>query len=149
MEAKRVVGLINRLRHDYKNQLQVMMGYIDLGKPEVARQYMQGQLERFREEHRLFEQLPLEAALYFYEQLLLCGDLGVILRYIDCQLDSHIVFEQGQEPYRSLRGLAAEESFKVAEEPLVYATLTAKDGLGQMVFFGPGLGRKVQVKIEG
>ncbi|MGI6434317.1 MAG: Spo0B domain-containing protein [Syntrophomonadaceae bacterium] len=148
MEAERMVNLLSILRHDYDNQLQVMMGYIDLGKPDLARRYMQTLVEQHREDRLLFEQLSAEAALYFYEQLLLCGDLGVILRYRNCQMDSHAVFEQGQEPYRSLKRLAGEASFCTAEDPLVYATMTAKEGKGQVVLFGPGLGREVRVQIE-
>lgn len=148
MEGKRMVNLLRRVRHDYDNQLQVMMGYIDLGKPELAREYMLAQVELHREESRLFRQFAAEAALYFYEQILLCGDLGVILRYKDCQVDSHAVFEKAQEPYRSLKQLSEKALLSVSEDPLIYATVTAKDGQGQVDFFGPGLGGEIKVQIE-
>lgn len=148
MEAEQMVNLLRRIRHDYGNDLQVIMGYIDLGKPEQAREYIHSIVEQHLRERLLFESMPAEAALYFYQQALLCGDLGVILRYKNWQMDSHAVFEQKQEPYQSLKRLAEEAAWRLDEDPCIYASITAKDGKGQVVFSGHVLGREVLVQIE-
>ena len=148
MEAEQMVNILRRIRHDNGNHLQVIMGYIDLGKPESARQYINSIVEQLYEERRLFEELPAEAALFFYQQALLCGDLGLILRYRQFHLDSYAVFEKRQEPYSSLEQLTAEAAFNLEEETVVYADVTAHAGKGRVVFSGPALGREVQVQIE-
>jgi hypothetical protein len=148
MEAELIINLLSRIRHDYGNHLQVIMGYIDLGRPEKARRYVNAVVEQLDEERRLFEELPPEAALYFYQQALLCSELGLILKYRDYCMDSHAVFENGQEPYSSLKQMAAENAFRLEEEPVVYADVTARDGKAQVVFSGPALGREVKVLIE-
>lgn len=148
MEAEQIVSLLRRIRHDYGNDLQVIVGYIDLNKPDQAREYIRSVVEQHNQERMLFESMPAEAALYFYQQALLCRDLGVILRYKDCQLDSHAIFENRQEPYQSLKKLAQENAFCLDGEPFIYASITAKSGRGQMVLSGHPLGREVLVQIE-
>lgn len=148
MEAEQMANILRRIRHDYGNHLQVIMGYMDLGKPERVRQYIDTIIEQHNEERLLFEELPPEAALYFYQQALLCGDLGLILKYKECRMDSHAIFEKAQEPYNSLKRLAAEVDFGLQEEPVVYATVIAAGGKGRVAFSGPALGREVQVQIE-
>lgn len=148
MEAEQMASILRRIRHDYGNHLQVILGYLDLGKPERVRQYIKTVVEQHNEERILFEELPPEAALYFYQQALLCGDLGLILKYRECHMDSHAVFEKGQEPYRSLKLLASESAFQLEEEPVVYATVTASAGKGRVVLSGSALGREIQLHIE-
>ncbi|MGS0765155.1 Spo0B domain-containing protein [Syntrophomonas curvata] len=81
METERAVDILRRVRHDFGNYLQVILGYIDLKRPEQARDYILGVVEDLASERIIFENLEEEAVLYFYQQLLMARDLGIILRY--------------------------------------------------------------------
>ena len=148
MEAEQIVSLLRRIRHEYGNDLQVIGGYIDLNRLEQAREYIHAVVEQHNQERMLFDSLPAEAALYFYQQALSCRDLGVILRYKDCRVDSHAIFEKRQEPYQSLKRLAEKNAFRLDREPYIYASITAQSGRGQMVSSGEPLGREVLVPVE-
>jgi len=102
LDEQQTLDLLRRIRHDFGNHLQVMLGYIDLGKPDMSRQYMINLVNEMTAERLIFDKTNPDAALYLYEQLLLSRDLGVILRYDEIQLESKQLLMKNNEPLRSL-----------------------------------------------
>ena len=76
MEAEQIVSLLRRIRHEYGNDLQVIGGYIDLNRLEQAREYIHAVVEQHNQERMLFDSLPAEAALYFYQRSLIMPGFG-------------------------------------------------------------------------
>lgn len=105
MEDQKVVNTLRRVRHDFGNHLQVISGYMELGKNDKVRDYIKELVKQMARERKIFEELPAEAALYFYEQVLLAGDLGVILVYEDFDLQSLDLLQANHEPCHTLAEL--------------------------------------------
>jgi sensor histidine kinase regulating citrate/malate metabolism len=102
LEDQKVVDTFRRIRHDFGNHLQVISGYLELGKNDKVKDYIKEIVKEMAWERKIFEELPAEAALYFYEQVLLASDLGVILVYEDFDLQSLQLLQANQEPYHTL-----------------------------------------------
>lgn len=132
MEATRVVEILRRCRHDFGNHLQVVSGYTELGRSDKVKEYIANIVEKMAWERIIFDSLPAEAALYFYEQVLLAADLGVILVYKDLKITNWQQLQTQMEPIRSLAPLAAGVSKE--EEPVIFVSLQEDEqGIG-MVF---------------
>lgn len=121
MEAGKTVELLRRIRHDFANHLQVVSGYLDMGRPEKAREYLTEIMEEIAAERVIFAFLPEEAALYLYDQLSLARDLGITLRYEDLDLKSWEILKAKDEPGRSLRALGRETGTE--DELLIYLSI--------------------------
>jgi stage 0 sporulation protein B (sporulation initiation phosphotransferase) len=106
LEEQKVVDIIRRMRHDFGNYLQVIGGYLELDKKEQAQYYIREIAGRMAQERIIFELLPADQALYFYQQVLLARELGVILVYEDFDIKSLAVLEAYQEPGNTLKKLA-------------------------------------------
>lgn len=132
MEATRVVEILRRCRHDFGNHLQVVSGYTELGQSNKVKAYIESLVKKMAQERIIFESVSAEAALYFYEQVLLADDLGVILVYKDLQIKNWQVLQDSMEPVRSLAPLAAAVSRE--DDPVVYVSLI-EDGLGTDIIF--------------
>jgi len=122
MEAGQTVDLLKRVRHDFANHLQVIGGYLDMGRPDRAKEYLAGVMEEIIAERLIFESQEGEAALYFYEQLSQARDLGIILRYEDLDMKSWEILKAKGEPRKSLNEMDREEA-KNEEEVPVYLSL--------------------------
>ena len=120
MDEQQTLDLLRRIRHDFGNHLQVMLGYIDLGKPDMSRQYMINLVNEMTAERLIFDKTNPEAALYLYEQLLLSRDLGVILRYDEIQLESKQLLMKHNEPLHSLEHFLGCQDPSRDEELVVY-----------------------------
>lgn len=142
-----MLNLLRRVRHDFGNHLQVIMGYIDLGKPEEAKQYIKSLVALRAAERILFDKLEPGASLYFYEQLLSARDLGVILTYEEMKIDDYRLFADHEEPGRSLPGVLGQYDRRADEDPVILVTIRSQGGQGEMIFSGPGL-EPVQVSIK-
>ncbi len=108
MDSEQMVAVLRRLRHDFGNYLQVILGYIDLNRPEKAKSYILDIVEELAEERNIFEKLDAEAALYFYQQLLMARDLGIILKYKELSIRSWRILEEQNQPINALTSLLPE-----------------------------------------
>jgi stage 0 sporulation protein B (sporulation initiation phosphotransferase) len=126
MEAERAVDILRRLRHDFGNYLQVVLGYIDLNRPEQAREYILGLVEDLAAERVIFENLEGEEALYLYQQLLLARDLGIILRYKDLDPITWQTMQRENEPFKTLEQISPK--FRAMEDdPIVNLSIYNTD----------------------
>lgn len=132
MEPERAVDILRKVRHDWGNYLQVILGYIDLKRPEQARDYILKVVEGLNSERIIFENLKGEAILYFYQQLLMAHDLGIILRYKEFNCVSWAVLQDKNEPFTTLKSLSPK--FRAMEDdPVVDLSLYgAEDGVRMM-----------------
>ncbi len=119
MDEEKTLDLLRRIRHDFGNHLQVMLGYIDLGNPAQARQYIINMVNEMAAERVIFERTDPEIALYLYDQLLLSRDLRVILRYDEIQLKSKQMLIENNEPLHSLEQLLGRCENEDRDEDLV------------------------------
>ncbi len=133
MEAEQTVGLLRRVRHDFANHLQVISGYLDMGRPEQVKEYLTAVMEEIIAERLIFESQQGEAALYFYEQTLLAYDLGIKLRYEDIDIDDWAILKASGEPCKSLADLS-KELIKSEEDVIVYLSIY-EDPAGVDMFF--------------
>lgn len=117
MEAEQTVAMIRRLRHDFGNYLQVILGYIDLNRPEKAKSYILAIVEELAGERNIFESLEPEATLYFYQQLLMARDLGIILKYKELPIRSWNILKKQNQPFNSLTSLLPE--FNGIDDPII------------------------------
>ncbi|MDD3897563.1 MAG: Spo0B domain-containing protein, partial [Syntrophomonadaceae bacterium] len=108
MEAEQALAILRRVRHDFGNYLQVILGYIDLDRPEQAKRYLLDIVEELATERNIFESLDAEAALYFYQQLLRARDLGIILKYRELQVNSWTILKMQNQPFNTLASLSPE-----------------------------------------
>lgn len=121
MDAQKTVEMLRRIRHDFGNHLQVLNGYIDLAMYDRVKDYIGTIVEEMARERFIFESLPAESALYFYEQVLLARDLGVILVYEDFDLQSLDLLRAANEPKHSLIRLT--KDLDKGSEPVVYLSV--------------------------
>lgn len=108
MKDEQVVQLLRQMRHDFGNHLQVISGYLDLGRSDEIRKYIQSLAEDMAEERVVFTSKTPEAALYFYQQLLMARERGIDMRYQDLSVSSVKVLEKYEEPLQSVMKVAAE-----------------------------------------
>jgi len=126
MEAERAVDILRRLRHDFGNYLQVVLGYIDLNRPEQAREYILGLVEDLAAERVIFENLEGEEALYLYQQLLLARDLGIILRYKELDHITWQTMQRENEPFKTIEQISPK--FRAMEDdPIVNLSIYNTD----------------------
>ncbi|CFX80145.1 Signal transduction histidine kinase, sporulation regulator SpoOB [Syntrophomonas zehnderi OL-4] len=123
MDAEQMVGLLRRMRHDFANHLQVISGYIDLGLEKRLAGYVSAIIAELNQERIIFESLNAEAALYFYEQLLMVKDLGIILTYEDLEITSLEMMKEHNEPFHSIAAMQTELNFKGDDETVVYLSI--------------------------
>lgn len=151
MDAQAAADLLRRIRHDFGNHLQVILGYIDLGKLEQAREYIQEIVCETMLERKIFEDCDAAAGLYFYQQLLAARDLGIILRYKGIEIESLDTVTERQEPLRSLHKLFAidENRWRYDEEPLVELSIREMGGIIEMLFECDDLDKNpLRIRIE-
>lgn len=106
MNSDDMVRVLRRVRHDYGNHLQVIMSYIDLERYDMARKYIVHVAEQAALERNLFEQASAPTALYLYDQMLSARELGIILEYIDIELDVIEPLQARNEPCQTLKELS-------------------------------------------
>jgi stage 0 sporulation protein B (sporulation initiation phosphotransferase) len=129
MEAEQMVAILRRLRHDFGNYLQVILGYIDLNRPEKAKNYILNIVEELTAERNIFERLDAEATLYFYQQLLMVRDLGIILKYKELSICSWTILKEKNQPYNTLTSLLPEFD-TMDDDPVINLSLSeAQEGV--------------------
>jgi hypothetical protein len=133
VETKGAIDILKRVRHDFGNYLQVILGYIDLQRPEQARDYILGLVEDLASERIVFDNLEGEAALYFYQQLLMARDLGIILKYKKLGPISWSVLQGNNEPFSTLESLS--RKFPVMEDDQVVDLSLYDTGDGVKMLF--------------
>jgi len=117
-----MVRVLRRVRHDYGNHLQVIMSYIDLGRYEMAKNYIVNVAENAAMERNLFEQATAPVALYLYDQMLTARDLGIILEYNEVRIDEVEPLQTHNEPYQTLKEMSKRMAKPGDDED--YATMT-------------------------
>ncbi|MDD2372385.1 MAG: Spo0B domain-containing protein [Syntrophomonadaceae bacterium] len=133
MEAEQALAILRRVRHDFGNYLQVILGYIDLDRPEQAKRYLLDIVEELATERNIFESLDAEAALYFYQQLLRARDLGIILKYRELQVNSWTILKMQNQPFNTLASLSPEFN-GMDDDPIIYLSFL-EGGAGVTMLF--------------
>lgn len=133
MEAEQMVDLLRRVRHDFANHLQVIGGYLELGQPERVKQYLRKVMEDIGAERIVFENQSGQAALYFYEQILMAYDMGITLCYEDIDVGDWEILKASGEPGKSLADLS-KELVRSEEDVIVYLSIY-EDQQGVDMFF--------------
>jgi len=106
LKSEEMVRLLRRVRHDFGNHLQVIMSYIDLGRHEMAKNYIVNVAEQAANERNLFEQATAPVALYLYDQMLAARDLGIILEYNEIRISSIETLQANNQPCQILKELS-------------------------------------------
>ncbi len=122
MEASQMVSLLRRMRHDFANHLQVISGYVDMGWEERLASYIRSIITELNQERIIFEALEAEAALYFYEQLLMIKDMGIILIYEELDVQQLQILMASNEPANSIAAMQA-DFLAGDDEPIVYLSI--------------------------
>jgi stage 0 sporulation protein B (sporulation initiation phosphotransferase) len=133
MEAEQALAMLRRVRHDFGNYLQVILGYIDLDRPEKAKSYILDIVEELATQRNIFESLDAEAALYFYQQLLMARDLGIILKYKELQVTSWTILKTQNQPFTTLASLPPEFS-GMDDDRIIYLSLLENEEGVTMLF---------------
>lgn len=137
MEAEVMVDILRRVRHDFGNNLQVILGYIDLNRPQQAREYIVDVVQKIAAERNVFECGEAQLALYLYKQLLMARDLGIILRYKELVLSSCNILESRNEPFKTLASLSPKFR-EMEDDPLVNVSLYEEEkGKVKMILAWP------------
>lgn len=102
MNSEQMVQMLRHLRHDFGNHLQVISGYLDLGRGDEVKKYIRSLAEDMVQERIIFESCSPDAALYFYHQLLLARERGIKMSYQDLSISSIAALEKNQEPLQSV-----------------------------------------------
>ena len=105
MEAGQMVSLLRRVRHDYANHLQVISGYLEMGWEGQLSDYIRSIVAEINQERMIFESVAPEAALYFYKQLLMIKDVGIIIVYEDLDITSTQMLQALNEPFNSIAAM--------------------------------------------
>lgn len=127
MEAGQMVSMLRRVRHEYANHLQVISGYLDLGWEGQLGSYVRAIITELNQERIIFDSLPPEEALYFYEQLLMVKDLGIILVYDDLDVSSTGYLRERNEPVNSIAALQSDIQAN-DEDPVIYLSIHENEG---------------------
>ena len=122
MEASQMVSLLRRMRHDFGNHLQVISGYVEMGWEEQLAGYIRSIIAELNQERIIFEAVEAEAALYFYEQLLMIKDMGIILIYEELDVQSVQILMASNEPVNSIAAMQA-DILPGDDEPVVYLSI--------------------------
>ena len=133
MESEQMVELLRRVRHDFANHLQVIGGYLELGQPERVKGYLRTVMEDIGAERIVFESQSGQAALYFYEQILMAYDMGITLRYEDIDVDDWELLKASGNPCKSLADLS-KDLLGSDEDVIVYLSIY-EDQQGVDMFF--------------
>lgn len=152
MNNEDMVRVLRRVRHDYGNHLQVIMSYIDLGRYEMAKNYIVKVAENAAVERNLFEQARAPIALYLYDQMLTARDLGIILEYNEISLEEVEILQTRNEPFQTLKELNKRMAKPGDDED--YATMALsiyqEGNLCRLVFISKYLSDSpYQIKIRG
>lgn len=105
MNDSDMVRVLRRVRHDFGNNLQVIMSYIDLNRYEAAKAYILDIADSMAGERNIFEQTGDAAALYLYGQMLMARDLDIILGYNTITISTVEPLQNLNEPFNSLKEL--------------------------------------------
>lgn len=105
MEAEQYMALLRRIRHDFLNQLQVILGYIDLDNPRQARNYIEKIVKEMTAERAVFERLDAKLAFHLYRQMLLAQDIGVIIKYQEIDIASPELLAEQNEPFQTVQAM--------------------------------------------
>lgn len=103
MQDEKVVELIRRMRHDFGNHLQVILGYLELERPREVKEYIHGLIGQTQADRIIFEHVPEETALYLYQQVLGAADLGLILYFRELKISSCELLQKNDEPLATLK----------------------------------------------
>lgn len=133
MEAKAMLDMLRRMRHDVGNHLQVISGYMQLHKYAQAEKYLDKLIKEMAASRIIFQIENAELALYLFKQTLLADDLGMILKYAELGVDDKSILLKNGEPYNSLKKLAGEMENQ-DDEPEILLSLFPADGGVKMVF---------------
>lgn len=133
MEAEQAMAMLRRVRHDFGNYLQVILGYIDLDRPEQAKSYILDVVEELATQRHIFESLDAEVALYFYQQLLMARDLGIILHYNELQIRSWTTLKKQNQPFSSLTSLLPQFN-GTDDDPIINLSLSESEAGVAMLF---------------
>jgi len=101
MTDQEMMALLRRIRHDFGNHLQVISGYLQIERPVQALNYLGSVVDEMNSERVLFD-LPVEAALYLYSQLLRGRDAGMTVHFRDIAIRSWETLKAKDEPYQTL-----------------------------------------------
>jgi hypothetical protein len=101
MIDQEMTALLRRIRHDFGNHLQVISGYLQIERPAQALDYLGSVVDEMNSERVLFD-LPADAALYFYSQLLRARDAGMMVLFKDIDIQSWESLKAKDEPYQTL-----------------------------------------------
>lgn len=124
MDSGKAAQLLSRQRHDYANHMQVIKGYLELGMPERALEYVDSVVRELAQESNLYRSAPPEIAVRLYEMQLWARDQGINLRFgtLQCKHSVGVMLSQGfADIYQVLKDLevpADEEEFEVGLELL-------------------------------
>lgn len=102
MKGEQVVQLLRQMRHDFGNHLQVISGYLELGRSDEVKRYIYSLAEEMAEERIIFTNKSPEAVLYLYQQLLMARERGIDLHFRDLSVASVDILEKHNEPLQSL-----------------------------------------------
>jgi len=135
LDAEFMVGLLRRMKHDLANHLQVLNGYLQLGQPDEAQDYLHSVIEGLDAERMILRSLPAPACLYFYDQLLKANDLGIGLRFEDIDLESWELLKDRREPAASLEIIRQELGIG-CQEPVVFLSICEEAGGIDLLYSG-------------
>lgn len=133
LDEQGMVNMLRRVRHDFANHLQVIYGYLELDMPEKVISYINGLVDEMAEERVIFETLKAEEALYFYSQLLLAREIGIIIKYEDLNVNSVGILKTKNEPYKSL--LSYSNSFDNNDDYTIVYLTVYEDNKGIVMLF--------------
>lgn len=133
MKAKEIMELVKKVSHDFGNHLQVVSGYIDLGQPERAKNYIFDIVEIMNSDKVLFKDIPDEQALYFYLQKQAIYELGVHLIYQSINIRTFDRIKQKNEPLESIKRFLKEQNSK--EELFLNLLIYEEDNEGIVMLF--------------
>ncbi|HEX3012230.1 MAG TPA: Spo0B domain-containing protein [Syntrophomonadaceae bacterium] len=146
MEEAKFVEILRRCRHDFGNHLQVISGYTELGRSDKVKEYIEHIVKKMASERIIFDSLPADAALYFYDQVLLAADLGVILIYQDLKIENWQILKDQTEPIKSLAPLAA--GISKEEEPVIFVSLQEDEKGVMMAFSSQYFAENISLRIN-
>ncbi len=134
MEAKHSMEILRRVRHDFANHLQVVSGYLELGRYQQVKEYIAEIVMDMAEEKKIFEAgLSAREALYFFEKTLTAREMGIILRYEDLEVNSLDLSRLDHELDEALSELSSQLKGR-EEEPVVYLSVHNNEEGTTMLF---------------
>jgi len=149
LEAKHSMEILRRVRHDFANHLQVISGYLELGRYQQVKEYIAEIVKDMAEEKKIFEAgLSAKEALYFFEKTLTARELGIILRFEELEVNSLDLSRLNHELDKALHELSSQLKGR-EEEPVVYLFLYNNGEEITMLFSCPLLAQSpVKISIK-